>query len=343
MLNYSGTLRKGISTVTYPRILCLGEILFDLLADQSGRSLDQVESWTAYPGGAPANVACALVKLGTPAGFIGCVGQDSTGESLVQLLQSIGVDTTGVQRHPSAPTRQVYVLRSETGDRTFAGFGEQDTAEFADAFLQAPQLPPPLFENADFLVLGTLEMAYPESKKAIKKAIEFASQHYVKILLDVNWRPMFWPDPDQAREPIVNLMKQVDFLKLAEEEAEWLFETTDPGAIAHRLGEVEGVLVSAGSRGCAYCLGDNEGKLPAFSVNTVDTTGAGDSFVAGFLHQLIQRGIHSLEDPAVAKEVVTYASAVGALTATQPGAIAAQPTHTDVEAFLQAHQLPATS
>ena len=98
-----------------PRVLCLGEILFDLLADQVGRSLEQVESWTAYPGGAPANVACALVKLGTTAGFIGCVGEDEPGDALVQLLQTVGVDTTGVQRHPTAPTRQVDVVRTESG------------------------------------------------------------------------------------------------------------------------------------------------------------------------------------------------------------------------------------
>jgi fructokinase len=113
--------------VTNPRVLCLGEILFDCLADQLGRSLEDVESWTPYPGGAPANVACALVKLGTSAGFVGCVGEDEPGNQLVQLLQDIGVDSTGIQRHPTAPTRQVYVVRSEKGDREFAGFGDLDT------------------------------------------------------------------------------------------------------------------------------------------------------------------------------------------------------------------------
>ena len=119
-----------------PHVLCLGEILFDLLADQVGRSLEQVESWTPYPGGAPANVACALVKLGTQAGFIGCVGKDRAGEKLVQVLQKVGVDVTGVQRHSSAPTRQVNVVRTESGDRIFAGFRNHDTTEFADTKLQ---------------------------------------------------------------------------------------------------------------------------------------------------------------------------------------------------------------
>ena len=317
-----------------PRVLCLGEILFDCLADQLGRSLEQVESWTPYPGGAPANVACALVKLGTPAGFVGCVGKDQPGDELVELLQQVGVDTTGVQRHPTAPTRQVYVVRSESGDRNFAGFGNYDTTEFADTRLQASQLPVQLFEAADFLVVGTLELAYPDSAKSVVRALQLAEQYDVKILLDVNWRPVFWPNPDIARQTIKELFKRIDFLKLSDEEAEWLFDTTDPGAITYRLDLVEGVLVTAGEKGCAYCLSENEGKIPGFSVPVVDTTGAGDGFLAGFIHQLNQLGIQSLANPETAKRVVTYASAVGALTTMKPGAIAAQPTAAEVEAFL---------
>jgi fructokinase len=316
----------------------LGEILFDCLADQPGKPLDEVSSWTPYPGGAPANVATSLVKLGTPSAFIGCVGEDAPGAALVDLLQTIGVDSSGIQRHATAPTREIYVLRSETGDRQFAGFGDRDTAEFADTHLKADLLSPDLFEAADFLVLGTLELAYPDSKQAILKALELSEIHYVKILVDVNWRPMFWADPDAAKPIIHDLIKRVDFLKLSAEEAEWLFDTQDPGVIAHRLGEVEGVLITDGERGCAYYLQENEGRLPAFSVEAEDTTGAGDSFVAGFLHQLCQHSLPALSDPDVAKTVITYASAVGALTTIRPGAIAAQPTAAEVEAFLYLQQ-----
>jgi fructokinase len=323
-----------------PRVLCLGEVLFDCLADQLGRSLDQVDSWTPYPGGAPANVACALVKLGTPAGFIGRVGEDQPGNDLVQLLQDVGVEVSGVQRHPTAPTRQVYVLRSETGDREFAGFGDRDTTEFADAYLQAAQISEKLFESAEFLVLGTLEMAYPETKGAIAKALQLAEQYDVKILLDVNWRPMFWSDTDAAMPIVQDLLKRVDFVKFSEEEAQWLFDTTDAGAITYRLGSVEGVLVTGGEKGCSYCLSENEGHVPAFNVHVTDTTGAGDAFLAGFLHQLCQQGIKSLSEPQTAQEIVTYASAVGALTTMKPGAIASQPTSAEVDAFLQQQAQP---
>ncbi|OCQ92601.1 fructokinase [Oscillatoriales cyanobacterium USR001] len=323
--------------MTYPRVLCLGEILFDYLADQPGRSLEQVESWTPYPGGAPANVACALVKLGTPAGFIGAVGTDDLGNSLVELLAEVGVDVTGVQRHSTAPTRQVYVVRSDSGDREFAGFGELNNAEFADTHLQAAGIPEVLFENAEFLVLGTLELAYPESRRAIAQAIKLAEQYDLKIVLDINWRPMFWSNIEEAQPLITQLLKKVDFLKLSEEEAQSLFDTTDAGAITYRLDSVEGVIVTAGAAGCNYCISQNEGKIPAFKVDVEDTTGAGDGFVAGFIHQLCHSGIQGLKDAETVKKIITYSSAVGGMVAMKPGAIASQPTAAEVEAFLYLH------
>ncbi|BAY87441.1 PfkB protein [Calothrix parasitica NIES-267] len=320
-----------------PRVLCLGEILYDVLADQLGRSVENVDSWTSYPGGAPANVACALVKLGTPSAFIGAVGEDESGKSLVKLLEEVGVDTDGVQLNSEAPTRQVLVTRKENGERLFSGFKDYDTAEFADTRLKAAELPEKLFVNAEFLVIGTLELAYPETGAAVDRALELASQHNVKILLDVNWRDVFWKNPDAAPEKIRELIKKVDFLKLAKEEAELLFNTYDAGAITYRLNSVEGVLVTDGDKGCAYCLGENEDKFPAFSVPVVDTTGAGDSFVAGFVHQLLQTGVQNLKDAEIVKKIIAYASAAGALTTLKPGAIASQPTAEEVENFLKEH------
>lgn len=320
--------------VSKPTVICLGEILFDCLADEVAVSWEEVNSYSSYPGGAIANVACALVKLGTTAAYVGSIGADSAGRELKQLLETVGVDTTGVFIHPSAPTRQVYVLRSAEGDRLFAGFGEQPPDIFADAYLSPNDLPEELFVNGEFLVLGTLELAYPLTCEAIWRSIELADSYDLKIVLDVNWRPMFWPDPDAAKPMIQKLIKSVDFLKLSAEEALWLFDTKDAGAIVHRFGTLEGAIVTNGAEAVSYCLSDSEGKVnpPVFPV--VDTTGAGDSFVAGFIHQLCQRGIGCLENPEQAKEIVNYACIVGGLTTTKPGAIDAQPTPEEVEAYL---------
>lgn len=325
--------------MTFPRILCLGEILFDCLANQIGRSrTSEVESWTAYPGGAPANVACALVKLGIPTAFIGCVGDDEPGQKLLALLKEIGVNTNGIQIKTAKPTRQVYVLRSHEGDREFAGFGDLPPEDFADGFLQADLLPEDLFQQADYLIIGTLELAYPQTRDAIFRALELADRHHVKVVMDVNWRPMFWPNLDEAKPLIETLWPSLDFLKLSDDEAQLFFDTEDAGAIAHRLNSVEGVLVTAGgAKPVSYCLSENEGKVAPVAVKVQDTTGAGDAFVAGFVSQLHKLGISSLSNRDTAREVVQYACAVGGLTTMKPGAIAAQPTLAEVEAFLQ-HQ-----
>jgi fructokinase len=321
--------------MNYPRVLCVGEMLFDRIADQLGRPLEEVESWTNYPGGAPANVACALVKLGTTSGFIGCIGQDEWGEQLVRLLQQVGVDSRGVQRHPKAPTRIVYVLRDEAGECSFPSFDLYDTTEFADAHLQATHLPILHIQKADFLVLGTLELAFPETRTAIAKAVEIAEQSNTFIFVDVNRRDKFWPNQCQSFQLTRELVERANFLKFTDEEAMWLFNTTDAGVIAKCLDRVQGVLVTAGERGCSYWLAGSEGELPGFSVPIEDATGAGDGFSAGILHQLCCRGIESLNNPNTVREIVTYASAVGAITVTKPGAIAAQPTPPEVDEFLK--------
>lgn len=317
-----------------PRVLCFGEILFDVISNEPGVPYDQVKSWTPYPGGAPANVACALEKLGTSSGFIGCVGQDEPGEKLVALLNSIGVDTTGVQRHISAPTREIDVILTAEGDRQFVGFRNHDTSTFADTKLDGNTLPPALFAAADYLVFGTLEMPYPHTSAALEQSLVLADEHQVKLILDVNWRPVFWTDTAIAKPKIRELAQRIDFLKLTDEEAEWLFGTQEPRAIAHRLPDAEGVLVTAGEKGCAYCLNGHEGRLPAFPVEVEETTGAGDSFLAGFIHKLDQLGMAALNNAEAIRTIVTYATAVGALTTTRAGAIAAQPTAAEVDAYL---------
>ncbi len=319
---------------SYPRIICLGEILWDCLADVAGQSMEKVQSWTAYPGGAPANVACGVTKLGTPAAFVGCVGQDELGFGLVKKLQSHGVDCTGIQYHPSAPTRQVYVLRDLQGERYFAGFGHLPSDSFADAFLQPRDLPENLFLHADFFVLGTLELAYPSSRAAIFRALQLAELYNLSIIVDINWRSMFWPDESIAKPFIKNLLKFVDFIKLSKEEALWLFDKTDAGAIVHSQGNLEGAMVTDGSNEVSYCLSNNEGKFTPISVNVQDTTGAGDAFLAGFIHQLAIHSLSSLKNPDVARDIITYACGVGSLSTTKFGAISSLPTPEEVEFFL---------
>lgn len=317
-----------------PLILCLGEILEDLLAEQSDRPFDRVTSWKAYIGGAPANVACAALKLGTPSAFIGRVGRDSVGSGSIELLNRLGVDISAVQYDPIAPTRQVYVTRSSGGERHFAGFGALATTDFADTNLDAGEIPPSLFENARFLVTGTLGLAYPNSRAAIDRAVSLAREQGVKVFLDINWRPVFWENPEIAPPIVRELLQKADLVKCSDEEAGWLFGTDDPAEISREFPNLRGILVTAGERGCRYRLGENEGTAAAFRVTTVDTTGAGDGFSAGFLHRCCNLGEEIFLSADVARKAIVYASAVGALVTIGSGAIDPQPSDRQVREFL---------
>ncbi|WP_373544455.1 carbohydrate kinase [Chamaesiphon sp.] len=305
-------------------VICLGEVLFDLLAQQSRVSSEHVKSWTALPGGAPANVACALVKMGDRSRFIGCVGNDEAGAKLAAKLATEGVDLTGLQHHPTAPTRQVQVLRTADGDRIFGGFGDIPTDKFADT--QLSEVPSALFSGADFLLLGTLALAYPDSAASTWKAVQFAQAEGVKIMVDINWRPTFWTDSAVALPKIKSLLQQADYVKFAREEAELIYGETSPQSLCKYLPQAVGIFVTDGGNICEYWLDGNSGQQPAFSVTAIDTTGAGDAFVAGLLHQLGRQKSGA--------EIVRYAAAAGALTTRQAGAIDSQPTDAEIIQFL---------
>ncbi len=312
-----------------PRVLCLGEVLEDCIIQNNQRH--------CYLGGAPANVAAGLVKLGTPAGFIGAIGCDLVGDGIMAQLAGLGLNVQGVQRIENLPTRQVLVQHQANGERQFVGFAPATISTFADEMLQATALPTDLLGAAEFLVLGTLGFAAAETGKALYRALDLAQEFDLKILMDVNWRPIFWKNPEQAKPRILELLPQAHLIKLAAEEADWLFQTRNPQAIKQKLGEnLALVVVTDGERGCQYATADVYDSLPAFSVKVADTTGAGDGFVAGLLHRLGQDGEAVLRDGARLREIFRFASAVGAIVAQAPGAIAPQPTAASVDLFLQA-------
>lgn len=312
----------------------------DCLADQRGVSKEEVKSWTPHPGGAPANVATGAARLGAHAAFVGALGGDALGDRFASLLQARSVDMVGVQRIAGRATRDVLVTLTEDGDRTFAAFGSTN-AEYADCFLDADALPRDLLASADVLVTGTLGLAYPGSGAAIRRAVETArSGGRAAIIVDVNWRPVFWEDAaPTARDIILDYIEQAHLLKVTDEEAEWLLDVprdealTNPEKVLARAPFLRGVLVSAGEKGCAYAFAapgaktDITGIVPVFNVRVSDTTGAGDAFLSGFIFDMMrQGGLDALvADPEKVRHAVVFASACGALTCTRPGAIDSQP------------------
>ena len=313
-------------------VICIGEVLFDLISDQPGAALEDVTVWIPYPGGAPANVACGVRRLGIQSAFIGGVGDDRLGSELVTTLESNNVDRTGIQRINGYPTRSVLVTRSLVGDRSFAAFSENRSSDcFADTRLNAEELPLELLRSASYLVTGTLGLASSDTAQAIHQAIDVVKESGGIIVTDLNWRSVFWPDFNSAQVPIQNILAKTDILKLTDDEAELFFNTIDPAVIHDRLPHLNGILLTRGDAGCAYWIAGYSDECPAFKVSVEDTTGAGDAFLAGFLSQHSNR---SLTDINSIQSAIRYASAAGALTTLKRGAIAALPTSAEIEAFL---------
>ena len=309
-------------------VICLGEALIDRLGPLGGDpACDQPVDDRL--GGAPANVACGLTRLGTTVAFVGRVGGDAIGADFQRLFSQRGVDTSMLQVEPSRPTRIVLVRRSLDGERQFQGFAGDQGDGFADQALQPVALP----SNACWLLVGTIPLASPQSAQALLDAVALARSHGIALALDVNWRPTFWDataDPvagptQAARSAIRPLLEQAALIKLAREEALWFFAGDDPGVISSGLPQRPDVVVTDGAAPVRWCIGGESGVQPALSPpQVVDTTGAGDAFTAGLLHRWL----------APVAERLRFAAACGALVCAGAGGIDPQPTEAQVEAFL---------
>lgn len=329
----------------HPTLVTIGEALYDCLADELGKPKEEVSSWTPYPGGAPANVATAASRLGDHTAFISAIGEDDLGDNFMALLRERNVNVEYVQR-VRQPTRKVLVTRTLQGDREFAGF-DRSTESYADCFIDETQIPSDLISNASACVSGTLGLAYAETRKSIEKVTNLAKDSPCTLIIDLNWRPVFWNDVDRAHKIISEFVHLADLLKITDEEAEWLLgipaqtALNNPQGVLSHFPNAKGVLISAGEYGSSYAFRSGEkidvsGTVPVLPVKIADTTGAGDAYLAGFIHfMLASGGIDSLRhDPETIHKAVQFATACGAATCTKPGAIDAQPNLQDIETLL---------
>ena len=321
-----------------PDVICCGEALVDRLGPPGG---DPAEGGEDCLGGAPANVCCGLARLGTSTGFLGRLGRDAVGAAFARLFQERGVDQRGVQWDEQRPSRIVLVQRQPNGERSFGGFLGDTGTGFADTALAREEIPPTLFQSARWMLFGTIPLASGDAAAALAQAMVLAEARQVRFALDLNWRPTFWCcDEAVARQRIAPLLERVQLLKLAEEEAEWLLGERDPQAIALALPQRPAVVVTAGGDGVAWWMGGCGGHHPAYPVPVVDSTGAGDAFLAGLLHQLVRQP-RLLDQPAAdaVLQAMAFASACGAMVCTGAGAIAPQPEAEAVAAWSAAQHI----
>ncbi len=315
-------------------VLCLGEALIDFVADSAGVTLMEAPGFRRAPGGAPANVACGVARLGTTSAFLGKVGDDPFGRFLEATFREAGVDTSPMLFDPTARTGLAFVSLTADGDRDFAFWRNPS----ADMLLTSEELPRSAFEGVKAFHFGSITLIQDPSRRATLDAIRIAKDAGAFISYDPNLRLSLWPSAEAARAGMLEGLPFADVVKVSEEELEFLFGSTDiPSGIAklHEAGP-SFVAVTRGPEGCALSDGTTRAAHPGYGVETVDTTGAGDGFVAALLDHMVRREAdrpYTGFDHQELWGLATLANAVGALTTTIKGAIPALPTREAAKAL----------
>ncbi|MFW9830261.1 MAG: carbohydrate kinase family protein [Candidatus Thorarchaeota archaeon] len=313
-----------------PLVACLGEVLIDFIAEHSG-PLNSISSFRKLPGGAPANVAVGIARLGIACGFIGKISSDAFGAFLFKTLEQNGVWIDGIIRTTEAPTALAFVNRTDTGDREFLFY--RDTC--ADILLTEDDLPIEWLQNIKFLHVGGVSLTRNPSRRATIKAAALASQHGATVTFDPNIRLDLWNnDIEECRLVLNQVLTNTDIFLPSQEELllltgkENLEEAVED---VHRIGP-RIICVKQGAKGSFISSQQSLSKYhqfnqAAFNVDVVDTTGAGDGFDAGLIVGLVT-GL-SLS------EAVLNATAVASLVISKLGAMTALPSKKELDLFHQ--------
>ncbi len=323
------------------KVVCIGEALIDRIRNKSNHG------FTDFLGGAPANVACALRKLKIESIFIGRLGSDKFGEKFITQFNKLGVNLDFLQFDNDLSTRVVNVDRDKFGDRFFSGFEGSSHKLFADEALSKKLIEKELsnleklFLETKYLVTGTIVISSQKSAETIFFLLEQAKKFEVKIIIDLNWREVFWDysscsseiNKSERVKLIKKFLNHAHVLKLAKEEAILFFEHENPLLISQQMSKKPDVIITDGKNPVKWYINGLQGiSETSNSQKVVDTTGAGDSFLSGLISKLITSGY-----PSNKKEIedyIKFATVCGLLTCLGEGAIEQQPDYEKVNKFL---------
>ncbi|TXG72804.1 hypothetical protein EZV62_001383 [Acer yangbiense] len=315
-------------------IVSFGEMLIDFVPTESGVSLAEAPGFLKAPGGAPANVAIAVTRLGGKAAFVGKLGDDEFGHMLAGILKENGVNGDGINFDQGARTALAFVTLRADGDREFMFYRNPS----ADMLLKPEELNLELIQSAKAFHYGSISLIVEPCRSAHLKAMEVAKDAGALLSYDPNLRLPLWPSAEEARVQIMSIWEKAEVIKVSDVELEFLTgsdKIDDESALSLWHPNLKLLLVTLGEKGCRYYTKHFKGSVDAFHVETVDTTGAGDSFVGALLTKVVDD--HSiLEDEGRLREVLKFANACGAITTTKKGAIPALPTETEVLSLLNA-------
>lgn len=313
-------------------VTALGELLIDFT--QNGLSNQGNFLMEANPGGAPCNVLAMLAKLGRKTAFIGKVGNDFLGKHLKSVIEDVGIDSRCLKLDDEIHTTLAFVHTYEDGDRDFSFYRNPG----ADMMLTEDEVDEALIADSKVFHFGSLSMTHEEVFKATKKALELAKKHDCLISYDPNLREPLWDTMEHAKEKIAFGMNYCDVLKISDNEIQWFTGMEDYDAGAKYLQDTYNIpliLVSMGRDGSRAFYKDIRVEVPAFLMdNTIETTGAGDTFGACVIDYVLRHGLDDLTE-AMLTEMLTFANAAAALITTKKGALKVMPEVADVEMLLK--------
>lgn len=324
------------------KLVCFGELLIDFVALERDTSVGYANQFEKAPGGAPANVAVGLAKLGIPTAFITQVGDDPFGHFLVETVAKNNVDVSGVCFAKSARTALAFVAVEASGERSFAFY----RAPSADMLMTSNQLDTQLLQEASIFHYGSITLIDDPVKTTTLEAIRIARENGALISYDPNLREVLWPDLAQAKEGILAGLVEANLVKMNEEELAFLCNTepltTTESILEHARAlwhdHLTLMLITRGKHGCVALTPEQYWEHPGFQVKVEDTIGAGDGFMAGVLagiaRHMTDKSFPDILQDATMSQVLALGNAVGALTASQRGGIPALPTLQAVDAYL---------
>ncbi|XP_059651498.1 probable fructokinase-7 [Cornus florida] len=318
-----------------PLVVCFGEMLIDFVPTVSGVSLAQADAFKKAPGGAPANVAVGIARLGGSSAFIGKVGDDEFGRMLSDILRQNNVDNSGVRFDPEARTALAFVSLRADGEREFTFYRNPS----ADMRLSRAELDRNLIQKATIFHYGSISLIEEPCRSTHLAAMKIAKKSGCILSYDPNLRLPLWPSKEAAQKGIMSIWNEADIIKINEEETAFLMGGDDPNdddTVFNKLyhPNLKLLIVTEGAQGCRYFTKEFKGKVSGLKVEAVDTTGAGDAFVGGVLNSLASHP-SLFKDEKSLIDTLVFANACGAITVTERGAIPALPTKAAVLRLLQ--------
>ncbi len=316
-------------------VVALGELLIDFT--DNGKSGQGNTIFEANPGGAPCNVLSMLNQCGHSTAFIGKVGQDIFGLKLKAVLEEAGIDTAGLVVDGQARTTLAFVQTLEDGDRDFSFYRNPG----ADMLLTADEVKEELVKEARIFHFGTLSMTHEGVREATKKGIRLAKEAGALISFDPNLRPPLWNSLEEAKEQAAYGFGQCDILKISDNEIQWFTGEEDYDAGIRKLREqydIPLILLSMGREGSRAYYKDLRVEVPSFiQENTIETTGAGDTFGGSCLHYVLEKGLANLTEEGL-REMLTFANAAASIITTRKGALRVMPEMDEVREFIASRQ-----